>query len=101
MIEGAKVDLARLICARNMHGFCKNVGGGMGCPVGRGTSDYTKCVANEGQLALAGYTGRADEIEALVRGLCADEVKGFRECVTDSEDLETLEHVIRFGGIEP
>lgn len=49
-----------------MGGFCYHVGGGFGCKVGRGTSDYTECVADINQLVLSGYTSMADEIrEAL------------------------------------
>lgn len=58
--------VARIICARSMGGFCYHVGGGFGCKVGRGTSDYTECVADINQLVLSGYTSMADEIrEAL------------------------------------
>jgi hypothetical protein len=62
-----KIDeVARIICARSMGGFCFNVGGRLGCEVGRGTSDRTQCVASYDQLVLSGYVSMADEIRAAL-----------------------------------
>jgi hypothetical protein len=61
------VKAARIICARSMSGFCRHVGGAQGCKVGRGTSDYTQCIANEDQLILSGYIRMAGEIAAAIR----------------------------------
>ena len=58
--------VARIICARSMGGFCRNVGGSLGCKVGRGTSDYTQCVADHNQLALSGAASMADEIRGAL-----------------------------------
>lgn len=59
--------IAKIICAKAVGGFCKNVGGHIGCKVGRGTSDYNQCVANIDQHVLAGHLSTAEEIEKVIK----------------------------------
>jgi hypothetical protein len=60
-------QVARIICARSHRGFCHNAGGDQGCKVGRGTSDWTKCIASDDQLILSGHMGLAQEVLEHVR----------------------------------
>jgi hypothetical protein len=59
--------VARTICAHSVGGFCLNVGGSLGCRVGRGQApDYRLCVADRLQLDLSGNSDVADAVlEAL------------------------------------
>jgi hypothetical protein len=61
--------VARTICAHSVGGFCLNVGGHLGCKVGRGHApDYRLCVADRLQLDLS---GNSDVAEAVLEALAS------------------------------
>lgn len=55
-------QVARILCGRTPSGFCRNVGGSLGCPVGRGERRVDECRASIDQLILAGHWAVAEEI---------------------------------------
>jgi len=59
-------EVARVICAHEVGGFCQNIGGDLGCTVGRGASPCgSRCIATDAQLHLSGRMQTAQAIAAL------------------------------------
>ena len=56
-----------IVCAKTRNGFCQNVGGALGCKVGRGTSEPEQCVASIDQHILSGNEAIASAILELGR----------------------------------
>jgi len=48
---------AQAVCASSLNGFCRDVGGSLGCRNGRGASG--SCVASYAQLDIAGHVEQA------------------------------------------
>lgn len=68
--EALAERLAREICAHEVGGFCQNIGGELGCRVGRGASPSgSLCVASRAQLALS---GRMQTAAAVLSRIDAD-----------------------------
>ena len=58
---------ARAVCANNIGGFCSNIGGDLGCKVGRGVSPHwSACIANVSQLHLSGSMIIAKAVDAAL-----------------------------------
>lgn len=93
--------VAKAICANEIGGFCQNIGGDLGCKVGRGEPPHwSKCIANTAQLYLS---GRIQTAEAAIEAAKGTKEYGARELEIARRaypnPIEPIETIPSRGGI--
>lgn len=85
-MDDLTLKACRIVCAKSADGFCRNAGEGIGCIVGRGTSDPDRCKASIDQHILSGNWTIAEAVLELAKAHGEQRYsEGVHDGIQDSE----------------